>query len=1053
MGYKKIEKEGWRVMKKFKKILSALIATAVSASIALVPVSAKTFVYENEASALYRLGLYKGISESYFEPDLGTALDRQTGVVMLLRMFGQEEEAKNYSYERADSILSKFKDSKSIASWSKRQVAYAVEKGYVKGYAEDATFRPANPLNGKAYCSLILQQLGYDGDFQYDRAAYKLYEVGGLTSVQANTFNSDAGLIKDYLVGISYGALQARYKSNGEELIKMLVKNGNVTRQMAKDAGFPYAEIVSVDAINDIEVEIGATPKLPSTVKAKYDDGTSEDVDVTWSRVDTSKAGEQTITGTISGTSITAKVKVIVLPDELVVREVTAPSLKELVVKFNGPVEDEEEAVKKNNYIVKNNSVLYAELSADKKEVTLLLRDTLRQQDKVEITIDEAVGLKDEAKLTIDSVKDVTVPAIEDVEAVGNALLKVTFSEPVQNATTTSNYTIDGKLFGSSQPTLMENGKTVIFQLTRSLSAGNHTLAVKDKITDYAGFSIEENEAEFVVVEDKNAPSAYVKSATQTKVVVVFSEEVQEPQLRKVRSNTGARVEGIDFAEDKKTLTIYFDINNALPAAGGRIEIDDVTDFSGNSTDIELTVTPEFDTTRPEFVGYTIENQKEIVLEFSEDVFSSYGKFKMTDESKKVVSLASAAYYKNDDGEVVKNKLVIKREDGKAFEKGKYKLAITEVTDLTPMKNRMLDDEIDITIDDKTPPSVSSVYVNEAENQLFIRFNEEVDRTSARNHSNYYYFTNNVALKLNKNTMDVELLSDGQTVCITFPFGRNYDDSEIVLVRNIARIQVEGVKDVKGNEMSAVSINRSDFKSDNQNAPKITKAVVTDKNTIVLEISGSIDGSTLNPDDFYILAGKDHSGNDVVIEAWDADYDSEKNQITLIVNADIEANGRYNNSDLYLRLERQEDVNTMNIFKQKLTLDSALKVTEDFKPVAKSITSAEYESGVGTVIYIELSENLKLRDNEIISSSDAAQFRVKADGRTVAAKIYYYDADDRDNSSTDVDETKARFRIVIEREDYTDERVQVIFFADSTPTIVDYAGNALADFDFTETVR
>ncbi len=1040
-------------MKNFNKILSALVATAMSASIAIVPVSAKTFVYENEASALYKLGLYKGVNETYFDPDLEAGLDRQTGVVMLLRMFGQEDEAKAYTYERADRILSKFRDAGNIATWSKRQVAYAVEKGYVKGYSEDSTFRPTNPLNGKAYCSLILQQLGYDGDFQYDRAATKLSDVGGLTSVQANTFNSDAGLIKDYLVGISYGALQAKYKSNGEELIRVLVKNGDITRQMAKDAGFPYADIVSVASIKDVEVEIGSAPKLPSTVKANYDDGTTEDVNISWPRVDTSKAGEQTISGTISGTSITAKVKVIVLPDELSVRSVSAPSLKELIVKFNGPIENEEEAKNKNNYDVENNSVLNAELSEDRMTVALLLKNALHQQDKVEITIDKAVGLNDDTEWTIDSVKDITVPSIVEVEAVGNALLKVTFSEPVQNASTISNYMIDGKLFGSSQPELLENAKTVIFQLTRTLSSGTHKLTVKDKISDYAGFSIEDNDEEFTVTEDKKAPSAVIKSATQIKVVVAFNEEVQAPELKKVHTNTGSRIEGIDFADDKKTLTVYFDIENALPAAGGKIEIDDVTDFSGNSVDIELMVTPSYDVKRPEFVGYAIENQKEIVLEFSEEVFSKYGKFKMTDDDDKVVNLTSAAYYKDDDDEYVKTKLVLKREDGKAFESGKYDLVISEVTDLNPLKNEILKKEITVSVDDRTPPSVSSVYINEHENQIFVKFNEDVDKDTATNHLNYYYFVSNVANKLNKDTMDVDLLSDDQTVCITFPFGDDYDDDEIVLVRNISRLQVESVEDVKGNEMSAVSVNNSDFRTENQSAPRINTAVVTDKNTIVVGIRGSIDENTLNPDDFYIIAGRDQSGNDVVIDAWDANYDSEKNEIELTVNADIETNGTFNGRELYLHLEDQDDIDTMNTFKQKLTLDSALRVSEDFKPVATSIASSEYEAGVGTVIYVELSENLRLRDNEIINANDMAQFRVKADGRTVPVKIYYYDADDRDVLSTDVDEKKARFKIVIEREDYTDERVQVIFFAGSTPTILDYAGNGLGDFDFTDTVR
>lgn len=1037
-------------MKGFKIITSALVATAMTATMAVVPVWA--FNYENEANSLYKLGMYKGINETWFDPDLGTPLDRQTGVVMLLRMFGQEDDAKSLTYEKANAILSKFRDSGAIADWAKKQVAYAVDKGYVKGYSEDSTFRPVNALNGKAYCSLILQQLGYNGEFQYDIAATKLNEVGGLTASQANIFNSDTVLIKDSLVGISYGALQAKYKRNGEKLIKELIKNGDVSVQKAKEAGFNYAEVVSVAAIGDVSVDIGVTPKLPTTVKATYDDGTKEDVKINWPKVDTSRAGEQTITGTIDGTSVKAKVKVIVVPDELSVRAVSAGNLKEVDIKFNRPVAKEDEATDKGNYDVDDNTVLNAELSDDKMTVTLLLKNALKQQADVEVTVDEEVGFDDDFELTIDNIKDVTIPSVVEVVAVGNALVKVTFDEPVQNATALSSYSIDGKLFGSSQPTLSDDAKTVSFNMTQRLSSGSHKLTVKNKISDYAGFYIEDNETRFTVSDDDTAPKAEIKSATQTKVVLSFSEEVEAPEPNEVHTNTGSRVEKIVLDEDKKTFTVYFSVDNALPAAGGRITIDDVTDFSGNTVDIKLTVTPDYDVKRPEYVGYIIENQKEIVLDFSEEVFSTYGKFKLTDEDNDEIKLSGAAYDKDDDGKYVKTKLVLKREDGNDFDSGKYKLTISDVTDLNPLKNEIVKVTVNISVDDKTPPAVSNVYVDVDDNQVYIKFNEDVDEKTATTYTNYYYTLSNISKKLDKDTMDIELLSDDQTVCITLPFGDDYDSDEIVLVNKISRIQVESVKDLKGNEMSAISIGSNDFKSDNSSAPKITSAVVTDKNKIVVAIKGSINANTLNPDDFYITAGKDSTGHDIVITAWDALYDSDDSEITLSVNADIESDGTYGGKALYLALEDADDVDTVNTFKQKLVLSSAIKVGEDFNPVANSITSSGYERGVGTVLFIELSENLNLNDGEPLNSTNLSQFRVKADGKTVAAKIYYYDADEKNISSTDVNETHARFKVVIDG-DYTNDRVQVIFFEDYNATIADNAGNGLADFDFTDTVE
>jgi len=1039
-------------MKRLKKILTTLIAVAMTASIAVMPVTASGYTYENEAAALNKLGLYKGVSLNEFDPDLGRLLDRQTGVVMLLRIFGQEEDAKGYTEERADSILSKFRDSDSIADWAKRQVAYAVERGYVKGYLEDSTFRPTNALNGKAYCSLILQQLGYNGDFQYDRAASKLSEVGGLTALQGNLFNSDTGLKKDSLVGISYGALKAKYKSNGEKLIEKLVKKNIVSAQKAKEAGFNYAKVVSVESVSDVTVNIGVTPKLPSSVKATYDDGTKENVRVNWQHVDTSRAGEKTVTGSIDGTLITASVKVIVIPDKQSISAVSAGNLKEVLIKFSKPVENEDEAEEKSNYDVDDNSILNADLSADKMTVTLLLKDALRQQSDVEVNVDEEVGLDEDAELFIENIKDVTTPKVVEVVAAGNALLEVTFSEPVQNATSLSSYRIDDRLFGSSQPKLSDDEKTVTFDLSRDLSSGSHTLTVKDKIEDYAGYRIEDNETRFAVADDDRAPTAEIKSASQTKVVIRFSEKIEKPNYRDVDTNTNSKIEKMELDDDNKTLTIYYDVENALPAAGCRITLEDVSDFSGNSDDITLTITPDYDVERPEYVGYTIENQKEIVLEFDEEVFSKYGKFKLIDDDDDEIYLSDATYYKDGD-EYVKSKLVLKRADGQEFESGEYELSIREVTDLNPLKNEIIDETIDIDVDDNTPPDVSSVYINEEENQVYIKFNEEVDERSATKFTNYYYTVDNLTYDLDDDNMDIDLLSDDKTVCISFPFDEDdYDEDEIVLVNKISRIQVESVEDEKGNEMSAKSIPSRDFKANNSNAPVITSAIVTDKNTIVAKVSGSINSNTLEPDDFYITAGKDHTGRDIVITAWDAIYDSDEDEITLNINADIESDGRYNGNSLYLDLEDAEDVDTTNIFKQKLTINSPVRVSEDFKPVAKSIDSAYYKRGEGTVVFIELSENLSLNHGNQLDNNELYQFRVKADGDTVEAKIYYYNADREDNRDTDVDETCARFKVVI-NENYSGDDVQVIFYRASKATIVDGSGNALDDFDFTKRVE
>jgi len=206
-------------MRNLKKYLAVAIAFAMSVS-AFVPTAIfaasddSDFNYADEAKALYAASLYKGLSETEYKPDLGSTLNRQTGVTMLLRLVGEENEALKLDATKAkDALKARFKDASDVDEWAVKQVAYAVEKGYVKGYP-DGTFKAKSTLVGKAYCSLLLQVLGKD--FKYDEAGQVFGEAADVTDEdEVDAFGSGDAIDKDTFVGISYKALGA--KAKGEE--------------------------------------------------------------------------------------------------------------------------------------------------------------------------------------------------------------------------------------------------------------------------------------------------------------------------------------------------------------------------------------------------------------------------------------------------------------------------------------------------------------------------------------------------------------------------------------------------------------------------------------------------------------------------------------------------------------------------------------------------------------------------------------------------------------------------------------------------------------------
>lgn len=74
------------------------------------------------------------------------------------------------------------------------------------------------------------------------------------------------------------------------------------------------ANIASVDDIN-ISTKLGSTANIPKVVQAKYDDGSTRNVTVSWDKIDGSiysKLGSYTVTGTVTGTNIKANCNISV---------------------------------------------------------------------------------------------------------------------------------------------------------------------------------------------------------------------------------------------------------------------------------------------------------------------------------------------------------------------------------------------------------------------------------------------------------------------------------------------------------------------------------------------------------------------------------------------------------------------------------------------------------------------------------------------------------------------------------------------------------------------
>jgi len=207
----------------------------------------------DKAALLNSLGLYNGTSTTGFTPDLESQLNRETGIVMLIRLMGMEADAQAMTDEETAAALSKFSDASSLSSWAKKAVAFAIQQDLVSGMP-GGTLGPKSSLTGNQYSTLILKSLGY-ATSNYEMATNELLQLQSLQNKHNEAFEltGSSALTKALLVNMSFDSLQLSPKDDLKSLIEILVSNGVVSRDAAVSGGLvidPPAPIEPEDTDN-----------------------------------------------------------------------------------------------------------------------------------------------------------------------------------------------------------------------------------------------------------------------------------------------------------------------------------------------------------------------------------------------------------------------------------------------------------------------------------------------------------------------------------------------------------------------------------------------------------------------------------------------------------------------------------------------------------------------------------------------------------------------------------------------------------------------------------
>lgn len=214
-------------MKKFACILlAAVMMLSCCPAVSAADIDSKAY---DEAQYLNALGLFAGTDKGY---ELERGLTRIEAVIMAIRLFGKNNEAKYGEYEHP------FIDAPTW-TYANEYIGYAYQNKITYGVSE-TKFGPATPATAQMYVSFVLRALGYTN-------TYTNWKTLGQ---QAGIFPEDVDLenfTRADAVLISRAALDAKMADGSKTLNESLMENWVYNELQLAAASVKCGGKVSID--------------------------------------------------------------------------------------------------------------------------------------------------------------------------------------------------------------------------------------------------------------------------------------------------------------------------------------------------------------------------------------------------------------------------------------------------------------------------------------------------------------------------------------------------------------------------------------------------------------------------------------------------------------------------------------------------------------------------------------------------------------------------------------------------------------------------------------
>lgn len=536
--------------KVMKKILTVALSTAMAFSMfASVAFGDSAVSVQEKYDSLKAKGIFNGYPDQ--QAHLERDMTRAEFAKVLTKLLGLKEITGKLSYK------DKGYDAK---NWAVPYIEAVTAAGIMEGQDKvKQIFKYNGKVTVEEMATALVRALKLEvpatGDNSSSSWAKGYVQVAIDKGLIAKDLNFQANATREQLVNAAYQA---------EQIINLSVKEYKIAEN-GKDIEFT----LSSGEVVKVTLEKALEPNKETEVKFKN----------------------------AAGQEITAKVTWVV-DSATKVSSAEASNLKQVVITFDGTV-DPASAENINNYNVDGKVIDSVSLSEDKKVVTILLdKDSaLTNQKKTFVQVSNvknAGATKTITQKVEFTPLDVKAPEVESVTALGTKAFKVKFSEPVKPEDMIStNFRIDDKAIAANVKYSYPDTAIIVTNLTE----GDHTLRVSN-VKDFSGLAIAPVAKEFTVTQDTTAPKVVsAKSYDLKKVTVEFDETIKSASSAYANVSS-VKASKITINDNKVTL----EFAQPLSYTENVIHIAGVKDYSDNSADVDVNVTPTLDVTRPTVV-------------------------------------------------------------------------------------------------------------------------------------------------------------------------------------------------------------------------------------------------------------------------------------------------------------------------------------------------------------------------------------------------------------------------------------------------------------------